>query len=117
MEMCYLKLPIQIKGKEMSRPDYITEEDIKRWTEIFSNDPIMKNIKMGPVFIEVCFAGQYLREKLEQLSCADELIVRICYTAGKMSFGRDPWDVSDLLLKKYETDELVLESDPNAETN
>lgn len=101
----------------MSRPENISEQDIKRWDETLKDDKIMSKMKYSDVFKEVLYANLYLREQLETLDCPEDLIVRINYTAGKMSFGRDPWDVSEYLLEQYKGNELVLESDPNAETN
>lgn len=92
----------------MPRPEYITEEDIARW------DPIIKaelpaSIADNLLFKEVCYAGQWLGEQLQLLGCPDDYSVRIVYTAGKLSFGRDPWDVSQKLLKAYELNELEFE--------
>lgn len=92
----------------MSRPDYITDADIARWTKNINSD---SNIPNSAVFREVCYAGLWLVESLDELDCPDELIVRIQYTAGKLSFGRDPWEVAIQLLDLYKNDELLYEQD------
>jgi hypothetical protein len=47
-----------------------------------------------------------LAEQLEQLSCPPELIFRIQYTAGKLSFGRDPWIITEQMLAGYKDNKL-----------
>lgn len=102
----------------MARPNYISNEDIKRWEKNLKEDKITSPYtRNNPILREVCYANIFLREKLEQLNCPEELILRINFTAGKMSFGRDPWGIAEFLLEKYEKNELVLEPDPNAESN
>lgn len=100
------------------RPDFITQSDIDRWNEKIKNDPLFPieqitnlNEKMKDVFYEVCYAGCYLAEQLQALQCPSELIVRIQYTAGKVSFGNEPWKIHLNLLEKYKNNELEFEED------
>lgn len=101
----------------MARPDFITDEDIARWTKDIEddseNDPeLYEQLSQHPDLKETCFAGLYLVEELDKLQCPGELIFRIQFTAGKMSVGRDPWDISVYILEKYKNNELVFEDDP-----
>lgn len=71
----------------MKRPDYVTYEDIERWQDLIDNDSTFpKEFKDEIILKEVCFAGLWLVEKLQALDCPDEIIARIQYTAGKLSF-------------------------------
>lgn len=105
----------------MARPDFITEEDIARWTESVSEEQefihLTKIMGESKTLLEVCFAGLYLAEQLEKLKVPEELITRIQFTAGRLSFGRDPWKVTMMLLDKYQKNELVLADDSNKELN
>lgn len=102
----------------MSRPDFVSEEDILRWSDNIDNDPgFPKSLAASSTIREVCYAGLWLSEQLDQLGCPDFVIVRIQDAAGRLSYGRDPWDVSQELLTKYQTNELVFEEDPDAVKN
>ena len=92
----------------MPRPEFISAEDIKRWDETISNS-MHPDLAGDLLFKEVVYAGQWLGEQLTLLECDDVYIVRILYTAGQMSFGRDPWEVSFALLNAYRNNELVYE--------
>lgn|SRR5574337_583137 len=87
----------------MPRPNYITNEDILRWSEIIDNDPLVPpSLAQNPIIREVCYAGQWLADKLKELNCPDHLIGRIMYTAGKICFGRkDPWEVHQDILNRF----------------
>jgi hypothetical protein len=99
----------------MTRPDSVTQEDIARWDENLSTDPnIPKVFVNNPVTKEVGRAGLYLAEELDKRNCPDALITSIQFTCGRMSFGRDPWDMATLLLKAY--DEGTLEIADDSET-
>lgn len=96
----------------MSRPDYITDDDIARWSSNIDDDPnIPKPILQFPLLREVCYAGLWLAESLDELDCPEDLIVRIQFTAGRLSFGKDPWQVAVKMLELYKTNELVYEQD------
>jgi hypothetical protein len=102
----------------MSRPDFVSEEDILRWSSNIDNDPSFpKSLAASQTIREVCYAGLWLAEQLDQLACPDFVIVRIQDAAGRLSFGRNPWEVSQELLEKYENNQLVFEEDPDAVQN
>lgn len=105
----------------MSRPENITNEDIARWDEIIEHDPIINSLPPNlvdlPIFREVCYAGIWLYEKLAELSCPNEIILRIQDYGGKLSFGRDPWEVHQQILQDYIDNKLVFESNSNGLLN
>jgi len=80
------------------RPSNISNQDLSRWDEVLKQDPLLED---NILLKEVCYAGQYLAEKLTELKCSEDLIVRIVYTAGSLSFGRDPWEVHLEILSAY----------------
>jgi hypothetical protein len=101
----------------MPRPEFITNEDISRWSENLDNDEnLSEALRQNPVIREVCYAGIWLYEELEKLLCPPEMITRIQYTAGKLSFGRDPWVVHQEMVQAYQDNTLDYEVDP-AELN
>lgn len=96
----------------MSRPDFITNEDIARWSKNLEEDEsLSKELINSPIIREVCYAGLWLSEELEKLNCPNSIIVRIQYSAGKVSFSRDPWQVHQGFLEKYKNNELIFEND------
>lgn len=102
----------------MSRPNFITNEDILRWTDAIDSDPtIPKEMINSPLIREVCYAGAWLSEELEKLQCPEVILVRIQWTAGKMSYGRDPWEVHQMILEGYKNNTLVFESDDSQVLN
>jgi hypothetical protein len=96
----------------MKRPEFITNEDIMRWSENIDNDDTLPQaVKESPVIREVCYAGLWISEELEKLGCSKELISKVQYTGGQLSFGRDPWEVHQRLLTGYKTLGLQFEDD------
>jgi len=97
----------------MSRPKSITDEDIVRWSESIDNDPLLdKQLANNPTLREVCYAGQYLAEKLSEIDCPDEIIARLMYTAGQLSFGReDTWAIHQDILNGFINGTLEFEKD------
>jgi hypothetical protein len=101
----------------MSRPDFISNEDIARWSNhIDEDDSIPDEIKNSVIIREVCYAGFWLGEELEKLHCPEDISVRIRYTGGQLSFGRDPWDVHMNILEQYKNNTLVFEDDTESPT-
>lgn len=96
----------------MIRPDFISEKDIERWSEVIDQDPNMTFFKFSPTVREVCYAGCYLYEELKKLQCPDILIARIQWTAGKLSFGKNPWEVHQKIIEQYKNNKLVFENEP-----
>jgi hypothetical protein len=98
----------------MSRPDFITAQDVSRWTKIIESDKqIPSDLAANPTIREVCYAGLFLSEQLADLNCPEELLVRIQYTAGKMSFGRDPWEVHQQMLEDFKSNKIVFDMEPS----
>ena len=97
----------------MSRPEFVTAEDIARWSKEIDNDKSLPpNLSKSPVIREVCFAGLWLSEQLDTLGCPESLIVRIQYTAGKVSFGKDAWRIHQQFLDGYKNNTLDFATDP-----
>jgi thymidine kinase len=102
----------------MSRPEFVSNEDLDRWSEVIDNDErIPKHVAQAVLIREVCYAGLYLVEQLEKLNCPDDLSVRIQWQGGKASFGRDPWEVHQKLLEDYIDNKLLFEDDPTVDMN
>jgi hypothetical protein len=98
----------------MSRPNNITDEDVKRWDQVIDCDgSIPENIKGSSFFRELLRAGVWLKESLQELNCPDDLIIRLQFTAGKYSFGRDLWEAHSEILNAYKNNELEFEKDPD----
>lgn len=95
----------------MSRPEFVTNEDIIRWSERIDQD-LPEHMVNNAIIREVCYAGQWLVEQLSDLNCPEDIIARIQYTAGQMSFGREPWTVHQILLEAFQNNELIFEEDP-----
>jgi hypothetical protein len=47
------------------------------------------------------------------VECPESLILRIRWTAGALSFGRDIWKIHQDILQKYKDNELIFEEDPD----
>lgn len=98
----------------MPRPDFITNEDLSRWSESIDTDPLMdQNLAQNPIIREVCYAGQWLADKLTELNCPDHLIGRMMWTAGRVCFGRkDPWLIHQDLFDRFAQGTLEFEMEP-----
>lgn len=103
----------------MSRPDSVTNEDISRWSEKIDSDPLMDTaLAQNPIVREICYAGQWLVDKLSELECPDHIIGRIMYTAGALCFGRkDPWKVHQDILTRFVEGSLEYEPEPEGNLN
>jgi hypothetical protein len=108
----------EIKGKNMTRPDFIKVTDIKRWEENINNDPhIPKSWLALPPIKEACLAGLWLAEELAKQKCPEEIIIRIQYTAGMLCYGKDIWAVHQQILQDYTDGNLEFEDDPENTLN
>jgi hypothetical protein len=97
----------------MKRPDFVTYEDIQRWSAEVDSDPhLSPGLKENVIFRELGYAGLWLSEELEKLGCEDDISVRIQYTAAQASFGRDIWAVHQQFLDAFKNNELEFEDDP-----
>ncbi len=99
----------------MPRPESVTNEDLSRWSEIIDNDPLIPSaMAQNPIIREVCYAGQWLADRLNEVNCPDHLIGRIMYTAGRICFGRkDPWEIHRDILNQFLDGSLEFAIDPN----
>ena len=96
----------------MSRPNFITETDIARWSDILDQEQhISQDLLKIPQLRETCYAGLWLAEELSKLNCPHSIIGQIQWTAGKMSYTSDPWEVHQLILKEYMDNTLVFETE------
>lgn len=87
---------------------------IEKYDENINNDSLIpQSYKENPTIREVCRAGLWLAEELEKLGCHNILICRIQWTAGKLSFGRNIWEVHEEILEKYKNNTLIFEEDLN----
>lgn len=86
----------------MPRPNFVSNEDINRWSEIIDNDPSFpKDYSDQIILKEVCFAGIWLIEALQILNCPANKIETMQWEAGRLSFGRDPWEVHLKIYNDY----------------
>jgi hypothetical protein len=96
-----------------NRPAFVTENDIERWDiELEGDHTLPTELFDNPTVKEVCYAGLWLCEQLEDLKCPPEYIVRIQYSAGKCSFGREPWEVHQKFLESYKLNDMQFEPEP-----
>ena len=94
------------------RPNFISKKDIDRWNALITSDKLIPaSYKVMPAVMEVCYAGCWLCEKLEDAKCTFDLIARIQYTAAQLSFGRDPWEIHQMIYDQYNSGELEFESE------
>lgn len=98
----------------MPRPSSVTNEDLAKWSEVIDNDPQMTgSIGENAIIREVCYAGQWLVDRLTELECPDHLIGRMMYTAAQLCFGRkDPWVIHQDILTRFVDGTLEFEMDP-----
>jgi hypothetical protein len=84
------------------RPSSITKEDIERWDEnIKSDQNLPEGFGKDPKEKEVCYAALWLYEQLAALNCEEENIFKLQYTAGRLSYFNDPWEVHQQVLSTY----------------
>lgn len=96
----------------MKRPDFVTNEDLDRWSsKIQEDEEITPELTSQPIIMELLYAGSWLCEELEKAGCPEEFIGRIQTTAGKIAFGRDIWQVHLDMLDKYKNSQLDYEVD------
>jgi hypothetical protein len=90
---------------------FLTDEQLQRYDEQIKIDKIEKEVCQDPTLLEVIYAGLWLVEQLRAIQCPDEYIVRIQYSAGAASFGRDTWEVHQHYLQAYHNNEVEFEQD------
>jgi hypothetical protein len=92
---------------------FLTGEQIEKYNQQIKDDKIPEKVLQEPLLMEVMYAGLWLVEQLQALRCPDEYIVRIQYTAGAASFGREPWEIHQFYLDAYKNSELEFDLDPD----
>jgi hypothetical protein len=93
---------------------FLTDEKLQEYDNNINEDErIPQAFKDNEILREICRSGLWLGEQLQQLGCNELLILRIQYTAGQLSFGRDPWEVVQEVLKAYKDNDLEFEIDYN----
>jgi hypothetical protein len=91
---------------------FLTDDKLAIYNSIIDNDDLIPEaMKKNPIIREVCLAGLYLVEELVILGCPLQLATRIQFTAGKLSFGREPWEVHQSFIDGYQKGELSFEVD------
>lgn len=86
----------------MKRPDFVCDDDIVRWSKELDDDPtIPKELIKEPILKEVCLAGMWLNEKLNELGCPSEMITKLQFGAGKQSYGKNIWEIHKKFLDDY----------------
>lgn len=94
------------------RPDFITNEDIARWSENIDNDSkIPSFLKNSAVVREVMLSGLWFAEQLDSLGCPRDRISQLQFTAGRYCFGRDPWQAHQEFLDFYKNNQIEWEED------
>lgn len=97
---------------------YIDLDKIKEYDKNIDNDKsIPIEYKNNQVIREVCRAGLYLSEELKKINCPDDVIVKLQFHAGKLSFGRDIWEIHQTILMDYKNNSLIFEEDLNENKN
>ena len=89
----------------IKRPENLTPEFIQSCSDAFqAAKDVPADFKtgfLGEILFEVWMAGVVLQRGLEEAGASQETIHDIQFAQGQMSMGRDPWVVSENLLKKY----------------
>jgi hypothetical protein len=99
----------------MPRPIFDPQR-IAHWDTIIDEDPMIADtFKTSTVLRDVLYAGLYLSEELLALGCEPHLAVQIQFTHGYASFGNDPWEKAEELLRAFRNDELEFALDPSLE--
>lgn len=92
---------------------FLTDDQVLHFDQVIDQDENIPSFyKQNEVIREVCRCGLWLTDQLTQLNCPDSLIVRIQWTAGRLSFGKDPWKVHQKVLEDYKNNLLIFEDDP-----
>jgi len=99
----------------MNRPEFVTEADIQRWSDTIDNDPNpLRHFADFAILRELLYASFWLAESLQKEGCPAEIIPRIQYTMGGLSFGKDPWIIAQEMLEAYKNNEMEFEIDYDA---
>ena len=95
---------------------FLTDQQYQEYLTIIEQDQTTTDlIKTTPQLKEVVLAGVWLSDELKKLNCHPSLLFRIHYTAGQLSYGKDPWQVHQDILEKYKNNQL--QWDPEVDLN
>lgn len=101
----------------MPKPDNVTDEMIEEWNNVLENDEMIIQLLEMPGARETLLAGMWLFEKLLERNCPENFVVQLQYTAGKLSYGNDPWEVHQKILDAYDNNKLVFETNSTTTLN
>lgn len=96
----------------MTHP-FLSNQQLNAFDSLIDQDPYLPDpVKQDPILREVCRAGLWLVQRLQDNECPEDYLMRIQYTAGAASFGRDPWEVHQQYLTAYLEGDLDFEAEP-----
>jgi len=82
----------------------ITVEQLARWDVHIANDLPLKEAApvIDDALREVLYASCWLQEAMAELKMNEFAIMSAQQTLGIKSFGADPWQVAQLILKTFQ---------------
>lgn len=96
----------------MSRPEFITTEQVTAWDLNIQNDSMIPDyLKNEPIILEVMRSGLWVAEELDKLGCDRAMITQLQFTHGQLCFGRDPWEQASLIVNDYAAGNLTIIKD------
>lgn len=102
----------------MSLHNFLSDDKYIEYTEKLKEDfSISDSLRENPIFREVCLAGYYLIDQLQELGCPELDIIKLQWHAGKCSFGRDPWEIHQQVIQDFKNDKLEFEPDEDYRVN
>lgn len=91
---------------------YVSLNKIAEYDSNIDSDPrICLEHKQSTFIREVCRAGLYLLEQLKSVNCHESLLDKIQWTAGVLSYSKDPWEVHNSIFEQYKDNTLILETE------
>lgn len=94
------------------RPDYISLAQIAEWDKQLDSD-IQLQQSVGaeglkdPILREVLYSGLWIKEKLAALGYDELTLGAVSITHGINSFGANSWQVAELLLEIYSSEQML----------
>lgn len=85
------------------RKNFITDEQLYIYDQnIDSDNKIPSFMKENSTIREVLRCGLWLVDELIARDCSEVNIVALQFRAGRLSYGREPWEVHQKILREYE---------------